>query len=288
MTTLSITSDVLRDILRRPELIHRDEYKELREFVRDFRIPPPPPMPSVDGAVDDEEDECPPPLSPPSETPCVLPLFDMDDCALLTLVQDSKDKGKKLFDDGNYSEALVEFSTVVSIRPSAISHCWRARCFSKLGKLDEALSDVDCAIERTPDYHAAYHLRGRILFDMGDYKRAAESLGVGQQYEADPESSAMIKLCKEKLVADKEAADKASSKTASFSGVDVPSDDGPSSSSCTPPGGPLPDDLSSALSGMNLDQLMKNPQMQKMAEQMMSNPEIMNNLMGSFQNAKGR
>ena len=274
----SITSEVLRDIRLRPERIHRAEYVDLLEFVCNFRVPDPPSMPPSDLPECDEEEECPPPLSPiASKTPHDSSI-DIDDCTLMHLVQEAKEKGRALFNDGHYTEALAEFSSVVSIRPSAISYCWRARCFSKLGRLTEALSDVDCAIARTPDYHAAYHLRGRILFDMEDYRRAIESLSTGQQYEADPESAAMINVCREKNGAE----------TASPPGVSPgKQQEGSSSSpSCTPPRDSIPD-LSAALSGMDLDQIMKNPQMQKMAEQMMSDPAFINNLMGSFQNATG-
>ena len=55
-------------------------------------------------------------------------------------------RGKALCDEGKFEKALPLFSEYIKKHPDAgFAYLWRAVCYSKLGKHDEAMADVEMA-----------------------------------------------------------------------------------------------------------------------------------------------
>lgn len=81
--------------------------------------------------------------------------------------------GNRLFEDGEYDRALVEYDAALTESPKA-PHLVRAkaRALMQLGRNEEALQWFDAAIELEPYFGGVYANRG-ILYDrMGKYELA--------------------------------------------------------------------------------------------------------------------
>lgn len=81
--------------------------------------------------------------------------------------------GNLRLEDGNFHAALDEFNLLLKediANPSGL--LGRALALKELGRLNEALEDVNTAIELKPDFAAAYANRGIILDHLGEYKEA--------------------------------------------------------------------------------------------------------------------
>jgi tetratricopeptide (TPR) repeat protein len=78
-----------------------------------------------------------------------------------------------LFKTAKYAEAVDILSSVIATDakiPSAYSK--RARCYHRMGSLDQALADLSRAIDLSPENAAYYFTRGRYYFEKGEIHKS--------------------------------------------------------------------------------------------------------------------
>ena len=181
---------------------------------------------------------------------------------------------KKDYDDAikHYTAALE----VVPLNPIYLSN--RAAAYSGQGKHELAKEDAEMAVAADPNYSKAWSRLGLAKYVLGDAKGAMEAYKSGMDAEGGG-SDVMRKgyeTAKKKLEEE---------------GGDVGATDAPRGGS-GPGAGGMPDlsSLASMLGGggggdgggmPSLAGLMQNPMMMQMAQNLMSNPDMMNNLMSN-------
>ncbi len=90
------------------------------------------------------------------------------------------------FCKNDMSNALKYMDQVVKLVDGCQSRFDRARIFYTMGRLDDALVDLDATISKSPNYCGMrYYLRGLIYAEMGEYDKAQDDLyfGMGQTWE---------------------------------------------------------------------------------------------------------
>ena len=91
--------------------------------------------------------------------------------------QDAFDRGNAMFEEDRCEEAKDAFTEAMAANHPDVASCLteRGRCFSFLGKNDEALQDYDEAIRLDPDDDILYQNRGTQLWIMGRLEEAEVS-----------------------------------------------------------------------------------------------------------------
>jgi small glutamine-rich tetratricopeptide repeat-containing protein alpha len=170
-----------------------------------------------------------------------------------------------------YSKAL----DLVPLNPIYLSN--RAAAYSGDLQHDKAVEDAELAVAADPKYSKAWSRLGLARYALGDAKGSMDAYKKGIEAEGSGGSDAMKKGY--------ETARKAVEEL----GEDV--DDVPAAARSASPGagpGGMPD--LSALGNMfggggggmpNLSELMNNPMMRQMAQNIMSNPDAMNNILNN-------
>ena len=90
------------------------------------------------------------------------------------------------FCKGDLENALKYMDQVVSLVDGCQSRFDRARIFYVMGRLDDALADLDATISQSPYYCGIrYYMRGLIYAEKGELDKAQEDLsfGMGQTWE---------------------------------------------------------------------------------------------------------
>ncbi|GLT97592.1 hypothetical protein SLE2022_151490 [Rubroshorea leprosula] len=98
----------------------------------------------------------------------------------LAQANDAKLEGNKLFGNGQYEEALMQYETALQVAPDmpdsveirSICHSNRAICFLKLGKYDETIKECTNALELNPSYIKAVVRRGEAHEKLEHYEEA--------------------------------------------------------------------------------------------------------------------
>lgn len=99
---------------------------------------------------------------------------------------------KRAYEEGNYRIALVRYNEVISQNPQAYwLYYERALVLYALHRRNDALDDLDSAIEYYPAYADAYLLRAKILRDMHRYQEAQDSINQYLALEASPVPEAL-------------------------------------------------------------------------------------------------
>ena len=75
---------------------------------------------------------------------------------------------------GRITAAIADYTTALSITPTAQALYQRGRLYLQLGENENALKDFDSAITRSPDYRAAYCDRSHLYFQSHDLSKALE------------------------------------------------------------------------------------------------------------------
>ncbi|KAK1150243.1 Small glutamine-rich tetratricopeptide repeat-containing protein 2 [Aspergillus melleus] len=178
----------------------------------------------------------------------------------------------------SYTKALA----IASANPIYLSN--RAAAYSASGQHEKAAEDAELATTVDPKYSKAWSRLGLARFDMADYKGAKEAYEQGIEAEGNGGSDAM----KRGLETTKRKIEEASR------GTEPPADavdEAPGASRGA--GGGMPDlsSLASMLGGggggqggggmPDLSSIMNNPMFANMAQNLMSNPDMMNNLMSN-------
>ncbi|OLN97086.1 Small glutamine-rich tetratricopeptide repeat-containing protein 2 [Colletotrichum chlorophyti] len=209
-----------------------------------------------------------------------------------TATEDEKKQAEALKSRGNAAMASKDYPTAISLytqalalNPSnAVYLSNRAAAHSAAKDHASAKSDAEAAVALDPTYTKAWSRLGLARFALGDAKGAMEAYGKGIEYEGSGGSEAMKKgyeTAKRRVEElESEDADLARSSPGGAGGA---------------PGGGMPDlsSLASMLGGggaggaggaggmPDFSQIMNNPMFASMAQNLMSNPDLMGNLMSN-------
>lgn len=194
-----------------------------------------------------------------------------------------KSEGNALMAKKDYNAAIEQYTKALAIAPAnPIYLSNRAAAYSASGQHDKAADDAELATAVDPKYSKAWSRLGLARFDMGDYNAAKEAYEKGIEAEGNGGSDAMkrgLETSTRKL------------EEASRTG-EPPAEDLDTASGASRGGGGMPD--LSALAGMlggggagggggmpDLGSMMNNPMFANMAQNLMSNPDMLGNLMNN-------
>ena len=176
-----------------------------------------------------------------------------------------------------YTKAL----NITPLNPIYLSN--RAAAYSASKQHKEAATDAEMSVAADPKYTKAWSRLGLARFALGDAKGSMEAYGKGIEYEGNGGSDAMKRGYE---TARRRVEEEEKEGTA----ADVDSEDGESARSAPGGGtGGMPD--LSSLAGMlgggrggggpDLSSIMSNPMFASMAQNLMSNPDMMNNVLNN-------
>eukprot|EP00013_Stygamoeba_regulata_P016472 CAMPEP_0177677064 /NCGR_PEP_ID=MMETSP0447-20121125/28168_1 /TAXON_ID=0 /ORGANISM="Stygamoeba regulata, Strain BSH-02190019" /LENGTH=395 /DNA_ID=CAMNT_0019185759 /DNA_START=27 /DNA_END=1214 /DNA_ORIENTATION=+ len=205
-----------------------------------------------------------------------------------------KTQGNQKLGAGAFQEAIDFYSKAIALNPNnAIYYCNRAAAETQLGKNEDAIADCKKSIACDAKYIKAYSRLGLAYFNVGKYKEAIDE-GYSKALELDPTSGVTreaIEATRAKLGSAGAGAGAAAAGAApggapnlaemmrNFQGGAATGGAGGAGGAGGMPGMPpgMPD----------LSSLLSNPAIASMAQNIMSNPQMMNNLMGMFGGAGG-
>lgn len=194
-----------------------------------------------------------------------------------------KSKGNAAMAQKDYPKAIDLYTQALTLHPgNAIFLSNRAAAYSAAKDHESARADAEAAVAVDPKYTKAWSRLGLARFALGDVKGSMEAYKQGIEYEGNGGSDAMKKGYEtakkrvEELEADSEA------------------EVTPRGAGAAPGAGGMPNlnDLASMFGGAggpggggggmpDLGSIMSNPMFASMAQNLMSNPDLMNNLMSN-------
>lgn len=195
-----------------------------------------------------------------------------------------KSEGNSLMSKKDYPAAIEKYTQALEIAPAnPIYLSNRAAAYSASRQHDKAAEDAQLATTVDPKYSKAWSRLGLARFDMGDYHAAKEAYESGIAAEGNGGSDAMkrgLETSNRKI----EEASRAS---------EPPSEELDTAPGATRGAGGMPD--LSSLAGMfggggaggggggmpDLGSMMNNPMFSQMAQNLMSNPDMLGNLMSN-------
>ncbi|KAK4644255.1 Small glutamine-rich tetratricopeptide repeat-containing protein 2 [Podospora bellae-mahoneyi] len=195
-----------------------------------------------------------------------------------------KSKGNAAMAQKDYPTAINYYTQALSVHPgNAIFLSNRAAAYSAAKDHESAKADAEAAVAIEPTYTKAWSRLGLARFALGDAKGSMEAYQKGIEYEGNGGSDAMKKGYEtaKRRVAEIEAEESASATARSAS----PSAGGG--------GTPSLADLAGMLGGggrggggggpggLDFGAIMNNPMFASMAQNLMSNPDMMANLMNN-------
>ena len=192
-----------------------------------------------------------------------------------------KSAGNAAMQAKDYAGAIENYSKALNLAPlNAIYLSNRAAAYSASGQHAQASTDAEQAVAADPAYTKAWSRLGLARFALGDAKGSMEAYQKGIEYEGNGGSAAMKKgfeTAKRKVEEEESAAG---------------GEEGARDASAGAGAGGMPD--LSSLAGMfggggrgggggmpDLAGLMNNPMFSNMAQNLMSNPDMMNNIMSN-------
>ncbi len=201
-----------------------------------------------------------------------------------------KSQGNTALQRKDYPLAIDLYSKAIALSPlNPVYLSNRAAAYSACHKHAEAQTDAEMAVAADPKYTKAWSRLGLARFVLGDVKGSMEAYAKGIEYEGNGGSEAMkkgYKTAKERLEQlEKEKADEDTD--------DLESERGPGPGAGAGAAGGMPD--LSSLAGMlgggrggggggpDLSSIMSNPMFASMAQNLMSNPDAMNNILSNPQ-----
>lgn len=189
-----------------------------------------------------------------------------------------KGKGNAAMAQKDYPKAIDLYTQALALYPgNAIFLSNRAAAYSAAKDHESAKADAEAAVAVDPAYTKAWSRLGLARFALGDVKGSMEAYKKGIEYEGNGGSEAMKKGYEtaKKRVEELEAEDDAEVSSRGVGGA---------------AGGPNLNDLASMFGGggggggggmPDLSSVMNNPMFASMAQNLMSNPDLMNNLMSN-------
>lgn len=198
-----------------------------------------------------------------------------------------KSQGNAAMAQKNYPSAIDLYSKALAIVPgNPIFLSNRAAAYSASKDHESARADAEAAVAADPKYTKAWSRLGLARFALGDAQGSMEAYGKGIEHEGNGGSDAM-----------KKGYETAKKRVAELDGEDSGDDISPAARGAPGAGGAggMPD--LAALAGMfggggaggagggggmpDLSSIMSNPMFASMAQNLMSNPDMMNNLMSN-------
>ena len=199
---------------------------------------------------------------------CLEHVFDMDSLSLQGIenervvkvqgndndkkaAEEFKNRGNEAMQAKNYQDAIKSYSEAIKLDESPVFFSNRSAAYISVQDFDNGLKDAEYAIELDVNFKRAYSRLGVCHFSKGDYESALAAYEKG--LELDPGNPTLLQGL-EKV---KERLESSEVQTRQSAPAGMP-------------------DLG-ALGGMGgLAEMMKNPQMMEMAQQMMqNNPQMM-------------
>ncbi|EAU35979.1 conserved hypothetical protein [Aspergillus terreus NIH2624] len=198
-----------------------------------------------------------------------------------------KSEGNAAMARKEYTVAIERYTQALAIAPAnPIYLSNRAAAYSASGQHEKAAEDAELATAVDPKYSKAWSRLGLARFDMADYHGAKEAYEKGIEAEGNGGSDAM----KRGLETTKRKIAEASR------GAEPPADAVDDAAGASRGAGGMPDlsSLASMLGGVvvlavapaacpDLSSIMNNPMFASMAQNLMSNPDMLNNLMSNPQ-----
>ncbi|EEP78612.1 conserved hypothetical protein [Uncinocarpus reesii 1704] len=194
-----------------------------------------------------------------------------------------KSEGNAAMGRKDYTAAISHYTKALEIAPAnPIYLSNRAAAFSASGNHTKAVEDAEVAVAADPKYVKAWSRLGLARFALGDAKGAAEAYQNGIEAEGNGGSEAMRKG----LETAKKRIEEMEQK-----GNEPPAEEVDDASGATRGAGGMPD--LSSLAGMlggggrggggmpDLSSIMSNPMFANMAQNIMSSPDMLNNLMSN-------
>ncbi|KAK3984738.1 small glutamine-rich tetratricopeptide repeat-containing protein 2 [Cladorrhinum sp. PSN332] len=201
-----------------------------------------------------------------------------------------KSKGNAAMASKDYPTAIDYYTQALALNPgNAIFLSNRAAAYSAARDHESAKADAEAAVAIEPTYTKAWSRLGLAKFALGDAKGSMEAYQKGIEYEGNGGSDAMRK-----------GYDTAKRRVDELAADEAPATTGTRSAPGAGGGGGLPD--LSSLAGMfgggggggggggrggggggmpDLSSIMSNPMFASMAQNLMSNPDMMANLMNN-------
>lgn len=193
-----------------------------------------------------------------------------------------KSKGNAAMAAKDYPGAIDLYTQALALHPNnAIYLSNRAAAHSAAKDHASAKTDAEAAVALDPKYTKGWSRLGLARFALGDARGAMDAYAQGIEHEGNGGSDAMKKGFEtaKRRVEDQEGA-----------GADVAARDAPAASPAAGAGG-MPD-LASMFGGAgggaggaggmpDFGSIMSNPMFQNMAQNLMSNPDLMSNLMSN-------
>ncbi|KAJ5226939.1 Hsc70 cochaperone (SGT) [Penicillium citrinum] len=192
-----------------------------------------------------------------------------------------KSEGNALMSKKDYPAAIEKYTKALEIAPAnPIYLSNRAAAYSASRQHEKAAEDAQLATTVDPKYSKAWSRLGLARFDMGDYHAAKEAYESGIAAEGNGGSDAMkrgLETSKRKIEEASRASEPPSEELDTASGA-----------SRGGGGGGMPD--LSSLAGMfggggggmpDMSSMMNNPMFSQMAQNLMSNPDMLSNLMSN-------
>lgn len=190
-----------------------------------------------------------------------------------------KGKGNAAMAQKDYAKAIDLYSQALALNPgNAIFLSNRAAAYSANKDHESAKADAEAAVAIEPTYTKAWSRLGLARFALGDAKGSMEAYKKGIEYEGNGGSDAM-----------KKGYETAKKRVEESEGQD--DDEVASRGAGGAAGGPNLNDLASMFGGggrggggggmPDLGSIMNNPMFASMAQNLMSNPDLMNNLMSN-------
>ncbi len=84
-------------------------------------------------------------------------------------------RGFAQYENKNNTEAIADFNTSNSMKPSADAYFGKAECFYAMNKKDSCTQNLNKALELDNKYAKAYYLQGQLYFESQQYKEAIET-----------------------------------------------------------------------------------------------------------------
>ncbi|KAI5958978.1 sgt2 [Candida pseudojiufengensis] len=203
--------------------------------------------------------------------------------------EETKKKADELKVEGNramaakdYPTAIAKYTEAIGLDPTNVVYLSnRAAAHSSAKNHEQAVEDAEKAIKLNPNFSKAYSRLGLAQYALGDAKASMEAYKKGLDVEGDSKSEAMKKGYETAKKRVEELLEDSIATNDRDAGSSEPASGGAGA-------GGLPD-LSSLLGGLgggaggmpNFAEMMNNPAIMQAAQQMMSDPQAMQNLLNN-------
>ena len=104
------------------------------------------------------------------------------------LQEQTYEKAKKFFEEGKYEEAIDQLDQAIEQDPnSKNAYVLRGTSYDSIGQYDQAMADYTRAIEIDPEFVAAYNNRGSVYITLEQYEKGLPDLN--KALELNPENA---------------------------------------------------------------------------------------------------